>query len=71
MYVFAFFPFTNYIQRTLPCNKDNMAQSLAASGRPRKTRSRFANFAKTIASFARASPFSLGCRFAIDGTRLA
>ena len=68
MYIFAFVPFTNYIERTLLCNKDNMAQSLAASGRPRNTRSRFA---KTIACFARASLFSLARRLAIDGTRLA
>ena len=47
-----------------------MAQSLAALGLPRKTRSRFA---KTIACYARASPFSLARKFAIaaiDGTRL-
>ena len=71
MYIFTFVPFTNHIYWTLPPNKDNMAQSLAALGRPRKTRSRFTNFAKTIACFARASLFSLARRFAIDGTRLA
>ena len=51
-----------------------MVQSFAALGRPRKTRSRFANTAKTIACFARATLFSLARIFAIaaiQGTRLA
>ena len=63
MYIFAFAPF----------NKDNVAQSFAALGRPRKTHSRFANTAKPIACFARESLFSLVSVFAIaaiDGIRL-